>query len=92
MLQAPASISTRDGARVHKVYEAAQTPYQRLLQSAVLSESKQIELAATYYKLNPAQLLKQINSNLEQLWQLSQRLTILGNRNYEATRKSSVTV
>ena len=83
---------TRDGARVHKVCEAAQTPYQRLLQLGVLSEPKRVELAATYHRLNPVQLLKQINSNLEQLWRLAQHPATLGNRNYEATRRASVTV
>ena len=61
---------TRNGAKVHKVYEAAQTPYQRLLKSGVLSESGRAEMAATYGGLNPMQLLKQINSNLEQFWRL----------------------
>jgi hypothetical protein len=83
---------TRHGAKVHKVYETAQTPYQRLLQSGVLSESKRIELAATYHGLNPVLLLNQINSTLEQLWRLAQRPASLGNRNYEATRRPSVTV
>jgi len=83
---------TRHGAKVHKVYETAQTPYRRLLQSGVLSESKQVELAATYHRLNPVQLLKHINSNLEQLWRLAERPTTLGNRIYESTRRASVTV
>ncbi|HJX03208.1 MAG TPA: transposase, partial [Dehalococcoidia bacterium] len=39
---------TRHGARVHKVYDIARTPYQRLVQSGVLTEAKQVELAATY--------------------------------------------
>ncbi len=63
---------TRHGARVHKVYDTAQTPYQRLLESGILSEDKQAQLAATYHGLNPVALLKQINSNLEQLWRLAQ--------------------
>ncbi|MCJ7828301.1 MAG: transposase family protein [Dehalococcoidia bacterium] len=83
---------TRHGARVHKVYEKAQTPYQRILKLGVLSEAKQAELATTYSGLNPVRLLKQINSNLEQLWRLAQRPASLGNRNYEATRRASVTV
>ena len=37
---------TRQGARVHKVYDTARTPYQRLLKSSVLTEAKQQELAA----------------------------------------------
>ena len=83
---------TRQGARVHKVYEKAQTPYQRLLWSEVLSEDKRAEMAAIYQGLNPVRLLKQINSNLEQLWRLAQFPNALGNRNYDATRRASVTV
>ncbi len=83
---------TRHGARVHKVYEKAQTPYQRILKLGVLSEAKQAELATTYSGLNPVLLLKQINNNLEQLWRMAERPASLGNRNYEATRRSSVTV
>ena len=64
---------TRHGVRTHKVYDTAQTPYQRLLRSGVLTEAKKQELAATYYHLNPVQLLKQINENLESLWGLSER-------------------
>jgi hypothetical protein len=64
---------TRHGARVHKVYDTARTPYQRLVQSGVLTEAKQTEMAATYHGLNPVLLLKQINGNLEKLWQLAVR-------------------
>jgi hypothetical protein len=63
---------TRHGARVYKIYDTAQTPYQRLLQSGVLTEAKKAELAASYRGLNPVLLLKQINANLEQLWKLSE--------------------
>jgi len=62
---------TRHGARVHKVYDRAKTPYKRLLESGVLTESKQQELAATYHGLNPVLLLKQTNQNLECLWKLA---------------------
>jgi len=83
---------TRNGAKVHKVYEIAQTPYQRLLHSSVLSDSRQTEMTATYHGLNPVLLLKQINNNLEQLWRLAQRPASFGNRNYDATKMASVTV
>jgi len=83
---------TRNGAKVHKVYDTARTPYQRLLETDVLTEAKRTELMATYHLLNPVLLLKQLNSNLEQLWQLAQHPASLGNRNYDATRRSSVTV
>jgi len=65
---------TRHGAKVHNVYETARTPYQRLLNSGVLTEAKQQELAAMYYGLNPVSLLNQINENLECLWKLAERL------------------
>ena len=63
---------TRHGAKVHKVYDIARTPYQRLLEADVLTEAKRQELAATYYGLNPVTLLKQINENLEHLWNLAE--------------------
>ncbi len=63
---------TRHGAKVHKVYDTARTPYQRLLESGVLTAAKQQELAATYHGLNPVLLLRQINENLESLWKLAE--------------------
>jgi len=65
---------TRNGAKVHKVYDTARTPYQRLLEAGVLTEAKQQELAAIYHGLNPGLLLKQINGNLECLWRLAEHL------------------
>lgn len=65
---------TRHGAKVHKVYEKAQTPYQRLIILGVLKEAKQRELTTTYRGLNPVRLLKQINETLEQLWKLADRM------------------
>jgi hypothetical protein len=64
---------TRHGAKVHKVYDTARTPYHRLLESGVLTEAKRQELAVTYYSFNPVLLLKQINENLETLWNLAER-------------------
>ncbi len=64
---------TRHGAKVYKLYDTAQTPYQRLVQAGVLTEAKKTELLAIYHGLNPVKLLKQINDNLEQLWRLPKR-------------------
>ena len=66
---------TRHGAKVHKVYDTARTPYQRLLEVGVLTEAKRQELAAIYHGLNPVSLLKQINENLEHLWNLAEHPT-----------------
>jgi hypothetical protein len=63
---------SRNGAKVHKVYDTARTPCQRLLETGVLTQAKQQELAATYSYLNPVLLLKQINENLESLWKLAE--------------------
>jgi len=57
-----------------KVYDTARTPYQRLLEVGILTEVKQQELATTYYGLNPVSLLRQINENLERLWDMAERL------------------
>jgi hypothetical protein len=63
---------TRHGAKVHKVYDKAQTPYQRLLRSGVLIEDKKRELGSVYAALNPVTLLKQIREEVEHLWTLAE--------------------
>ena len=64
---------SRHGAKVYKVYDAAQTPYQRLLRSGVLTEDKKRELADMYGTLNPVALLQQIRQSVEQLHTLAAR-------------------
>jgi len=71
---------SRHGARVHKVYDTAKTPYQRLLDLDVLTEAKKAELATSYSRLNPVKLLKQINQSLEHLWTLKERTITLSHR------------
>ena len=66
---------TRHGARVHKVYDTAKTPYERLLESGVLTPAKEAELAAIYQGLNPVALRRQLNGHLERLWKLADRPT-----------------
>ena len=64
---------TRHGASVHKVYDTARTPYHRLMQTGVLNEAKKSELVETYNRINPVLLLKNINSEIEKLWQSAER-------------------
>ena len=64
---------TRHGARVHRVYDTARTPYQRLLDCGELTGAKRAELAAVYRGLNPVALLHRLNANLEQLWKMAER-------------------
>ena len=54
-------------ARVHKVYDAARTPYQRLLDHSVLSQDQRDRLAAECSRLNPARLLRQMRKERERL-------------------------
>jgi len=61
---------TRHGAKVHKVYDRARTPYQRLLALAVLDDERCRELQRLYQSLNPLQLHRQIDQELEKLWRL----------------------
>ena len=58
----------RDGARVHRVFDRAQTPYQRLCAAGVLPPAKRAELDALYGRLNPLQLQRDIEVALERLW------------------------
>lgn len=64
---------SRHGAKVYKVYDTAQTPYQRPLASEILTEDKKRELADTYGTLNPVRLLKQIRQSVEHLCTLAER-------------------
>jgi hypothetical protein len=75
---------SRHGAKVYKVYDTAQTPYQRLLRSGVLTEEKRKELEAIYAALNPMTLLRQIRETVEHLWTLAERLPT-ASRNKPAT-------
>ena len=62
----------RRGALVHKVYDRARTPYQRLLACGVLGEEQRERLAEQYSRSNPAGLLREIKKEQERLWQLAQ--------------------
>ena len=65
---------TREGAKVRKVYDAAKTPYQRLLDSSgILTDEQRTALAATYRGLNPTQLLGYLQGHQERLWKQAER-------------------
>jgi len=61
----------RTGARVHRVFDRAQTPYQRLCAAGVLTPLKRAELDALYQRLNPLQLQRDLDAALERLWRLA---------------------
>jgi len=63
---------SRHGAKVHKVYDTARTPYQRLLKSGVLTDDKKCELARIYSDLNPVTLLEEIRKSVDHLCTLAE--------------------
>lgn len=58
--------------RLRRKHDTAQTPYQRLLSSGILSPEQKRRLAELHAKTNPRQLRREIYQAVEQLWQLSQ--------------------
>ena len=68
----------REGGRVHRKYDLAKTPYQRLMESDQISSEAKEQLKAIYLSLNPAQLKRAIEAKLDQLYKI-----------YQAKRRSS---
>jgi hypothetical protein len=63
----------RVGSKVHKRYDAGQTPYHRLLAAGVLSVPQRQALEREFVALNPAMLAREIDQTLEALWKLRER-------------------
>ena len=61
---------TRVGSKVTKHYDAAQTPYQRLLATGALSASQHQALAAQLAALDPVTLAQDLQRALATLWAL----------------------
>lgn len=60
----------RVGSRVRKKYDEAQSPYRRVLASEHIDQAVKDELTESYSSLNPVELRKRIDANLDQLWKL----------------------
>jgi hypothetical protein len=58
----------RDGSKVRRTYDQAQTPMQRLLASGVLQPKKQQELLRVTQALDPLRLLMQLEQLQKALW------------------------
>jgi len=65
----------RDGAKVTKRYDRAQTPYQRVLAAPEVPAEAKERLRQLYPTLNPAALLRQIQTRQAALWKLAIRPT-----------------
>jgi len=68
----------RVGAKILKRYDAAQTPYQRLLATNVLTPAARAALEQQFLALNPATLAAAIQHRLERLWSLADRRPLGG--------------
>lgn len=55
--------------KLRRRWDRAQTPYQRLLASGILTPEQQARLAALYRATNPRQLREEIYRAVERLWQ-----------------------
>ncbi len=63
----------RDGAKLTKKYDSARTPYQRLLSAAEVSAEVKEKLRAEYARLDPVQLLRQLEHSQDLLWRYAHR-------------------
>ena len=63
----------RDGARVRKRYDTAQTPYQRLLATGVLTPEQQAAVVTLAERINPVALRARRDHELRALWALAER-------------------
>jgi hypothetical protein len=61
----------RHGARVKKTYDTARTPYQRLLESGILTKQRRRALEDLYQSLNPMELLRKIGDLQQRLERLA---------------------
>jgi transposase InsO family protein len=79
----------RVGAKVRKLYDEAQTPYQRLLASGVLEAPARLALEETYRGLNPAQLRRQVEERLDALWAAADQPRTVERENSRARRETA---
>ena len=59
----------REGSKVRRTYDQAQTPLQRLLASGELAADKHQELVRVTHALDPLRLLQQLEHLQKALWQ-----------------------
>ena len=58
-----------EGDKVRRKWDQAQTPYQRLVATGVLSQEQQARLQALYEQTNPLLLRDEIYAGLDALWE-----------------------
>ena len=60
----------RIGGRVKRKYDVPRTPYQRLMESEQIPEEAKEELQRIYLSLNPAELKREMDAKLEELYKI----------------------
>jgi hypothetical protein len=85
MPQMKLTQKTRIGAKVHKRYDEARTPYQRLIRSGFLSKTEEQALANQYRTLNPAALRRELDALQFRLLEIPRRKERLRRREVIAT-------
>ncbi len=63
----------RKGSRVLKKYDKAQTPYQRVLAAPLINQAVKESLRIEYARLDPIELLRQVEHLQNLLWQYAHR-------------------
>jgi len=63
----------RVDGKIRRKYDKPRTPYQRVMESPELSESKKQELKEMYFSLNPAELKRAIDRKLNLLYKAYQK-------------------
>ena len=64
---------SRNGARVHKVYDTGQTPYRRLQEYDVLTSEQRTAMQRQYALLTPVSLKRRIDRAVEDLLKTAER-------------------
>ena len=82
---------TSVGDKVRRKWDAAKTPYERLLASGVLSAEQQARLQQLYEQTNPLQLRQAIYRQLDALWQSATVSPEQASRQTERRRSALVT-
>jgi len=70
------AAKSRNGSRTTKVYDRAQTPYQRLINSNHISTSKKEMLRQQFSSLDPVMLYREIGIRQNKLWDYAWRQEI----------------
>ena len=63
---------TRIGGKIIKVHDEPKTPYQRLIDSALLTPEQTLQLQEQYRKLNPFELKKELDEKLKWFFRIAE--------------------